>query len=60
MQGFRTVIVALLVAIIGALQGLDRVHLIPDANIAGWIVSSLGLAMFVLRWFTTTPVGVKE
>jgi len=60
MTGYRTIIVAVLVAIFGALQGLDWVHLVPDARVAGWIVSGIGLVMFVLRWFTTTPVGDKE
>jgi len=36
------------------------VHLIPNANVAGWIVSGIGLVMFVLRWFTTTPIGDKQ
>jgi len=60
MQGYRTVLIASLIAVFGALQGLDWVSLIPDANVAGWIVSGIGLVMFVLRWFTTTPIGDRE
>ena len=59
MAGYKTVIVAALVAVFGALQGMDWVHLIPDQAAAGWIVSGIGAVMFALRWFTTTPIGGK-
>lgn len=61
MTGYRTVIVAALVAVVGALQGLNFVELIPeDPNAAGWIVTGLGVVMGVLRFMTSTSVGGGE
>lgn len=59
MTGYRTVAVAALVAVFGALQGLDWVHMIPDVQTAGWITTGIGIVMTVLRFMTTTPVGEK-
>ena len=58
MTGYRTAIVAAAVAIVGALQGLNLVQLIPDnPQVAGWIATGLGVVMFVLRAITTGPIG---
>ena len=58
MVGYRTVIIAAVVAIIGALQGLDWAALLPtNPQAAGWAVSGLGLLMGVLRLVTSTSVG---
>lgn len=58
LTGYKTVIVAVLVAIIGALQGLDWVNLMPAGSQAvGWVTTALGVIMFVLRAVTTTPLG---
>lgn len=56
--GWRTVIVAALIAAVGALQGLDWVHLIPnDPQAVGWVITGLGIVMAILRTLSTTPVG---
>ena len=58
MTGYKTLIVAALVAAVGAIQGLDIAALIPDdPRTAGWIVTGLGVVMGVLRFLTTTPIG---
>jgi len=58
LKGYRTIIVAVLIAVIGALQGLNWLNLLPDnAEAAGWIVSGLGFVMMALRAVTDTPVG---
>lgn len=58
MTGWKTLIVAALVTIVGALQGLDVAALIPESpQAAGWIVTGLGVVMGVLRFMTSTPVG---
>ena len=60
LKGYRTVIVAVLIAVLGALQGLDWVHLLPDnAEEAGWIVSVLGFVMMALRFMTDSALGKK-
>lgn len=60
LTGFKTVIVGVLLAVLGALQGLDWLSLISDPEIAGWVVSGIGVVMTVLRLFTTTPVAAKK
>ncbi|SER05026.1 hypothetical protein SAMN05216548_110152 [Faunimonas pinastri] len=57
MQGWKTVTISALIAIFGALQGLDWANLIPNATYAGWIISAIGVVMLVLRTLTRTPVG---
>jgi hypothetical protein len=60
LKGYRTLIVAASIAVIGALQGLDWVSLLPgNSQSAGWVVTGLGIAMMVLRTITTTPVATK-
>jgi hypothetical protein len=60
LKGYRTLIVAAAIAIVGALQGLDWVSLLPgNSQAAGWVVTGLGIAMMVLRTITTTPVTTK-
>lgn len=59
-EGYRTVIFAVLVVVVGALQGMDWVHLLPGGSAAGWINTVLGMVMFFLRTQTTTPLGVSK
>lgn len=59
LTGYKTVIVGVALAILGALQGLDWATLITDPELAGWIVSGIGVVVTVLRLFTSTPVGTK-
>lgn len=58
MTGYKTLAFAAALAVLGALQGLDWVSLLPNsASAAGWIVAGIGIAVGVLRSITTTPVG---
>jgi hypothetical protein len=57
LSGYKTVIVAALVAIFGGLQGLDWITLVPNAQTAGWVTAAIGVVMFILRTVTTTPIG---
>ena len=59
--GYKTAIVAAAIAVIGALQGLNWVDLIPgDSQAVGWLTTALGVVMFVLRAITTTPMGSNK
>lgn len=61
MTGWKTAIVSILLAVFGALQGLDWVNLFPNNQTAtGWIVSGIGVVMFALRAVTTTPLFTKK
>lgn len=61
LTGYRTMIVSAVIAVVGALQGLDWVHLLPsDPATVGWVVMGLGAIMAVLRSITTTPMGRSE
>ena len=59
LKGYRTLLIAAGVAIVGALQGLNWVNLIPadHSSAAGWIVTGLAVLMGALRSVTTTPVA---
>ena len=60
LTGYRTVLLGAVVTVVGALQGLDWAALIPNnPQAAGWVVSGIGVAMTVLRFVTSTPVGTK-
>lgn len=60
LKGGKTAIVAILLTIVGALQGLDWATLVTDPSVAGWIVSGIGIVMFVLRAVTDTPLFKSE
>lgn len=60
LTGYKTILVAALVTVVGALQSLDWVNLLPNnATTTGYVVTALGLVMAVLRWFTNTSIGNK-
>ena len=55
-KGWRTAIVSLLIAIFGALEAFDFTSILtPD--IAGYVVTAIGVVMFILRAYTKTPLG---
>lgn len=61
MTGYKTLLVAVAIAIVGALQGLDWVHLLPTgAPSVGWLTTGLGVLMFGLRTITTTPIASSK
>lgn len=57
MQGYRTYIVALLVAVFGALSVLDWNAVLNDPKV-GWTLIINAVLFAVLRTITTTPPGV--
>lgn len=60
LTGYKTAIVATLIAVFGALQGLDWVNLITNPQIAGWVATGIGVVMFILRAMTKTPLGQSK
>ena len=60
LKGWKTAAVSLLLLILGAVQGFDFATLISNPQVAGWIVSGIGIAMFVLRAITTGPMGTDK
>lgn len=60
LTGYKTLIVGAAVTVLGAIQGLDWTHLIPNnPTTVGWVTSGIGAVMMILRFFTNTPVGSK-
>lgn len=57
-KGWRTLIVAIIVAIFGVLESFDFTHVISGDN-APWIISLLGIVFAWLRKITTTALGEK-
>jgi hypothetical protein len=60
MQGWRTLLVAMGIAVVGAAQanGAAWAEVLGPAN-AGYVTMVLGFVMGFLRSITNTPVGVK-
>ena len=59
LTGKKTVIVSLLITIFGALESFDFTQLL-GGDIAGYVVTGIGIIMFVLRALTTTPILKNE
>lgn len=58
LQGWRTIMFGAALAVAGFLQTVDWATVIPTGW-AGPVVGIIGIAVVVLRSFTTTPVGTK-
>lgn len=56
LSGWKTLIFAVVTAVVGALQTFDWVNLLGTQK-AGMVVMGIGLITGVLRYFTTTPIG---
>lgn len=56
LKGYRTLIVAALLAALGAAQEIGAVALVGEGN-AGWFAVAVAAIMAVLRWMTDSPVG---
>lgn len=54
--GYKTVVLAAVLSVLGTLQGLDWVVLVSNAQTAGWVVSFIGVTIAALRAVTTTPI----
>ena len=58
MKGWKTILLAASVAVIGALEALDWTNIIKGDN-AEFIIAIIGVAFAYLRSVTNTPVGKK-
>lgn len=56
LKGKKTALVALVLVVLGALQGFDFLTLVNDPAIAGRVVAGIGLVMMVLRAVTDTSL----
>ena len=59
LQGYRTYLAAVLLAVFGVLAQVDWVAFINDPK-AGWVAIGSAILMAVMRTITTTPPGVKK
>lgn len=60
LSGYKTVILAALVTVFGALQAMDWQSLITDPKVAGLVISGIGVVFGILRFLTTSPVFVSK
>lgn len=62
MQGKRTIIFGIIVAVLGALQGVQAVDWIAllGEQAAGLVLSGIGIGIMVLRALTSTPLLSKS
>lgn len=59
MKGLKTMIIAIALAVFGALEAFDFTAYL-DATNAGYAVTGVGFVMGLLRLITTTPIGKSE
>lgn len=59
MKGYKTILAAIAVIVMGALEQFDVTSIIPD-QYDGLALAVVGLVMAGLRLITSTPVGNKE
>lgn len=58
MSGYKTLIFALVTAIVGVLQATDIAALLPQSPQAqGLVVTGIGIIAALLRFMTSGPVG---
>lgn len=60
MKGWRTLLFAVAVAVVGVLEATDWAELVPDGPEKGWYLLGISIGIAVLRVLTTTPVGRSE
>lgn len=56
LKGWKTLVVAILVTVVGALQSMDWATLVTTET-AGFVLTVLGVTMAVLRFLTDSPVA---
>ncbi len=56
LKGWKTLIVAALVALAGVAHQADWINLSGPTN-AGYVLSGVGILMAILRFLTNTPAG---
>lgn len=59
MKGYKTIIFAVVIAVIGALEAFDWTNIISGDS-AGFIIMGIGVLMGWLRKVTTTALGDTE
>ena len=59
LRGFRTLLVAALIACMGVLEVTNWADVIPNGPSKGYVLVGIALVMAVLRAVTTTPLGKK-
>ena len=59
LKGWRTLGLAIAVAVIGAVDAFNWLDIIP-ANVGAWLVPILGIVFGYLRSITTTAMGKGE
>lgn len=57
MKGWRTLGLAVIVAVGGVLQGADWTTIVSDPQTAGWIAAGIATVFGILRMFTNTAIG---
>jgi len=59
MKGWKTILFAVIVSVIGTLEAFDWASIIPD-KIEAFVLPIVGLIFMYLRSITTTPVGKSK
>jgi hypothetical protein len=59
LQGWKTVGIAVAIAVVGALQTAGLADVIPEPYV-GPVMMAIGFVMAYLRSQTTTPIGVAK
>lgn len=59
LKGYRTLLVALAIAVVGVLQGSDLIQIIPPQYVGPAFIG-LAILMAVLRTLTSTAWGSKD
>ena len=59
MKGYKTIIFGALLAVLGFLQGVDWVTVVPE-QWTGVVLAVIGGVTMLLRKMTTTPLGKSE
>jgi len=59
MKGWKTILLAIAVAVIGALDAFNWADIIPD-NLEPFIIPIIGVLFGYLRTITNTPVGKSD
>ena len=60
MKGWHTLALGTATALFGFLQGFDWVTITKDPESLSLITGGIGVAVVVLRFLSTGPVGTKE
>jgi len=55
-HGWKTIVTSLAIFIFGALEAYDFTQILTP-ELSGYVVSGIGVVMFILRAVTKTPIG---